>query len=453
MAVAFASFTGHGDTNPTTACTVTLPATAANDILILQVINGGANAALTPGGTYNGSAWAAIGTNAGWTSGWGGLWWSRCTGNHATQTVAFTGATDSISAAVTLVTGAITTGNPYDTNISEETEAAGANVSLAAFDTTVANTLVFFTWSIDDNLLVSSPTKGGSAMGNLSSKVSSGGADSGVGNASLAQAGTGTTGAFAGTLTAGTNQGKLLKGFALKPVASAAHTQPVDDTAAGTDARASAVGRTQVDTIAGTDAQSHAWSAVRPLTETPSATDALTQTVTKPVADSATLTDSITPLLILTQRIDDEIAGTDSTVTATGKGVADTAQGVDAIVKAPTHVLTDAFAGTDAQARAWAALMSLADNGNWTDAAQPVGSGGASWAQTINDSAAMADAVLATVAYLRTVSDVAAGTDAINAGLVAPATYWSNDTETGWLGGTHAGWFSDSEANWPQGEE
>lgn len=227
MAVAFSSFTGHGDTNPTTACTVTLPTTAADDILILQVINGGANAALTPGGTYNGSAWAAIGTNAGWTSGWGGLWWSRCTGNHATQTVTFTGATDSISAAVTRVTGCITTGNPYDTNISAETEGAGANLSLAAFDTTVADTLVVFSWSIDDNLSPSSVAKNGSAMGNVSIKSSTGGADSQVGNASLAQSGTGTTGAFSATMTAGTNQGKLLKGFALKPPAAAPITLPL----------------------------------------------------------------------------------------------------------------------------------------------------------------------------------------------------------------------------------
>lgn len=221
MAVAFSSFTGHGDTNPTTSCTVTLPTTAANDILILQVINGGANAAPTgPGGTYvttDGGSWTAIGTGSGWTSGWGGVWWTRCSGNHATRTVTFTGATDSISAGVTRFTGCHTSGNPYDTNISEATVAAGANCALAAFDTTVYATLVVYCVAIDDNLTSSSPTKGGSAMGNLSQKVSGGGADSGVHNASLAQSGTGTTGSFSLTVAAGTNQGKRATAFALKP--------------------------------------------------------------------------------------------------------------------------------------------------------------------------------------------------------------------------------------------
>jgi hypothetical protein len=58
---------------------------------------------------------------------------------------------------------------------------------------------------------------GGAAMGNLLDATSTGGADSGSAMASLAQAGTGTTGAFSMTFAAGTNTGKRATAFALIP--------------------------------------------------------------------------------------------------------------------------------------------------------------------------------------------------------------------------------------------
>jgi hypothetical protein len=218
MAVAWVSSTDSTPTTSTTTCTVTLPTTAADDILILTVINGGANAALTlTTGTFSlDTSLAAIGTPSGWATGWGGSYWVRCSGNHSGETIIITGATDSCSAEVGRYSGCITTGNPYDTNISEATVAAGANCALAAFNTTVANTLVVYAIAVDDNQATSAMTKGGSAMGNLNVSASTGGADSHVASASLAQAGTGTTGAFAATLAAGTNSGKRATAFALK---------------------------------------------------------------------------------------------------------------------------------------------------------------------------------------------------------------------------------------------
>jgi hypothetical protein len=64
------------------------------------------------------------------------------------------------------------------------------------------------------------------AMGNLSDGASTGGADSGSAIASLAQAGTGTTGAFSMTFAAGTNTGKRATAFALKEAAVAAKPYP-----------------------------------------------------------------------------------------------------------------------------------------------------------------------------------------------------------------------------------
>jgi hypothetical protein len=218
MAVLWVSSTAHGGT-PTTSATLTLPTTAADDILILTVNNGGANAAptLTTGTFTLDTSLALIGSGGGWATGWGGTYWVRCTGDHATQTIISSGNTDSCSMNVQRFSGCITTGNPYDTNISEATVASGANCALAAFNTTVANTLVVYAVSRDDNIAATTPTMGGAAMGNLLDATSTGGADSGSAMASLAQAGTGTTGAFSMTFAAGTNTGKRATAFALIP--------------------------------------------------------------------------------------------------------------------------------------------------------------------------------------------------------------------------------------------
>jgi hypothetical protein len=216
---AFVSATAQGSATATTSATVTLPTTAADDILIVTVINGGANAAptLTTGTFTLDTSLALIGTGGGWTSGWGGTYWVRCTGNHSGETIISSGNTDSCAVLVGRYSGCITTGNPYDTNISDATVAAGANMALAAFTTTVADGLVVLCNAVDDNQLSTSPTKGGAAMNNLATAASSGGADAHVAIADLAQASPGTTGAFAMTFGAGTNQGKRATAFSLVP--------------------------------------------------------------------------------------------------------------------------------------------------------------------------------------------------------------------------------------------
>ena len=61
-------------------------------------------------------------------------------------------ATDSIAAAVTRVSGVITSGIPYDTDIASATVAAGANCALAAFDTVRPDDLVLYLIDVDDNI-------------------------------------------------------------------------------------------------------------------------------------------------------------------------------------------------------------------------------------------------------------------------------------------------------------
>lgn len=212
-APAFVSATAHAG-NPTTAPSITLPTTAANDILILVGVNAGATTAITPGGTYNGGAWTLIDGGT-WTTGWGGCFWSRATGNHTGQTV--TGSTtDSGSMGVIRISGAVTVGSPIDINVAGASVAA-TNGSLTGFNTTVADTLVVLTAATDDNQTKSAFTKNAVTMSNLSLAASTGGGDSGIGYANASQASTGATGNFAITEAAGTAQGKRLSGFAIIP--------------------------------------------------------------------------------------------------------------------------------------------------------------------------------------------------------------------------------------------
>jgi hypothetical protein len=204
---------GHAG-NPTTSATVTLGATAADDILVLTAVNGGATTALSSlTGTYSGGAWNATGLAAAMTASWGGSWWSRCTGNHSGQTVIVGTATDSCSAMILPVSGCLTGASPMDTNTSATTLTANG-LALAAFTTTVDETLVVYCGAWDDNIAPSAVTKGGVSM-TLAAFSSTGGADSGTMIANLAQTTAGTTGAFAGTHASALS--KRLMAFALKP--------------------------------------------------------------------------------------------------------------------------------------------------------------------------------------------------------------------------------------------
>jgi hypothetical protein len=188
--------------NPTTSATITLGTTAANDILILTAVNGGATTALSSlTGTYSGGAWNATGLAAAMTASWGGSWWSRCTGNHSAQTVIVGTATDSISAMILPVSGCLSSASPMDTNTSATTLTANG-LALSAFTTTVDETLVVYCGAWDDNIAPSAVTKNAVSM-TLAQFSSTGGADSG------------TTGAFAGTHASALS--KRLMAFALKP--------------------------------------------------------------------------------------------------------------------------------------------------------------------------------------------------------------------------------------------
>lgn len=224
MAPLYVSTAPHAG-NPTTAPSVTLTTTAANDILIATVVSGGSTTVPTFGGTYNGGAWTLIDSGT-WTTGAGATYWSRCTGNHSGQTVTAT-TVDSGSIAVHRITGALTTGSPIGG--STGASVAAANGALSAFTTTDNDSLVCLTIAVDDNQAYSAPTKDGVAMTARTSASSTGGGDSLVGLATADQAVAGTSGAFAITQAAGTAQGKRFTAFAIKPQPVAVIADLVDD--------------------------------------------------------------------------------------------------------------------------------------------------------------------------------------------------------------------------------
>jgi len=219
MAIAFVSFTGD-TANATVTGTITLPATAANDILILIVACRDNLASATLTGTYAGGAWTEFLADDGANLPGVALWWSRCTGNHSTQTIICANASaGSMSMGVARISGCITGSTPIDTDTNKRRDNASPDVNtLTGFNTTVANTFVVLaTGGQDDVAVMSSPLMDGFAMAVLGTDTSSGGSDSNIGLAGLAQAAAGATGNFNFTQDLGPTDAKWILAFALKP--------------------------------------------------------------------------------------------------------------------------------------------------------------------------------------------------------------------------------------------
>lgn len=197
----------------TTGGSVTLPATAANDILILLAVNAGSTGALTTGGTYNGGAWTSINSLTSSTTLWGGVWWSRCTGNHSGQTVTTATAVGSTASAVAVVSGCRIASSPLSGTGTSAQQTVTGMAAPAAFNTADADTLVCYTLHATDNITFAVTSPAGTTK-NIE-VGSSGGSDSLVGMATVAQATAGSTGSFAGTHAVAA--AKVSFAFALAP--------------------------------------------------------------------------------------------------------------------------------------------------------------------------------------------------------------------------------------------
>ena len=194
-------------------------------------------------------------------------------------------------------------------------------------------------------------------------------------------------------------------------------TQPVDDTAAGTDAITSRVVKGLTEGPTATDVMTKVAAFVRSIADPAAGTDAFTKRTTKALADPASVTDLIVTVAGKGQAIAESAsvitdaftkaprkaladvgAGTDAFTKAPKKALADTAAGTDAFTKRVTLAISDTIAGTDARTRV--ITKGLADPASATDAQTRV------WAAKL----APADTFAGTDAQAKTIRPVKADT-------------------------------------------
>lgn len=185
---------------------VTLPATQADDIIIIVSGSGFYGSAPTFGGTYSGGAKTSIATA---DNGRARIdaHWSRATGNHSGETITLTVGTP----AVAIYRGCPTGSSPIDTNTSTDAPADGsATVAPASFATTVDHVVCVLAATAFDGSW-SAETMNSNAM----HERQDGGSNS-ILIADKAKGLTGSTGAFSATRSA-TDWGQAAVAFALKP--------------------------------------------------------------------------------------------------------------------------------------------------------------------------------------------------------------------------------------------
>src|SRR3990167_1542937 len=125
MAISFIS-NALGGTTTTTSFSITLPTTAAGDIIILEFCHRGTGNC-TIGGTYSGPAFTLKHSQLFASSAFSGkTYYSRATGNHTGQTVPGSTLPNSCARIVTVYRGCVSTGDPLaDATIVGEQNASG----------------------------------------------------------------------------------------------------------------------------------------------------------------------------------------------------------------------------------------------------------------------------------------------------------------------------------------
>jgi hypothetical protein len=194
MAVTFVS-SAVGTGNPTTSVSITIPTVAVDDLLIASFTNGGATTAPTVTDNDTGTPDTWHKKTAGTTK--GTVWYKRATSATSAKVVTAAGMTNSSSATLFVLRGAITSGDPFD-QFTEEENIAGDETH-AGVTTTVDGCYVGF-------CIANGATNGDSAgvasvagatIGSLSdfvNDVSTGGVDCANSQAGVEQASAGPTG-------------------------------------------------------------------------------------------------------------------------------------------------------------------------------------------------------------------------------------------------------------------
>jgi hypothetical protein len=224
VAVTFVS-NALGGTTTTTSFSITLPTTAADDIIILEFVHK-ATANGTIGGTYSGAAFTLKHSQTFNTSNSGKTYWSRATGNHTGQTVTGASLTDSCAAIITIYRGALASGDPLAAATVVGEANALANETQAQITTLFDGAWVVLAVAVSDNQTAPAAqtcTSPG-ALTERAERISSGGTDSTITHASAEKATAGATGAFTWTMSDVTSGSWA---YAIQPAAAAAATDDV----------------------------------------------------------------------------------------------------------------------------------------------------------------------------------------------------------------------------------
>jgi hypothetical protein len=189
-----------GGTTTTTSFSITLGATAANDVLILEYTHRGTGDA-TLGGTSistGGLTWTEKHDQQYATSTFSGKTvWTRASGNHTGQTITGSGLTDSCAAIVTQYRGALTSSDPLAGATIVGEQNASADETQAQISTTDAGAWVVLVVANSPDLAVTlqACTFPG-VLPARAERLSTGGTDTSIAHASLEMATAGPTGAF-----------------------------------------------------------------------------------------------------------------------------------------------------------------------------------------------------------------------------------------------------------------
>lgn len=204
-----------GGTTSTTSFSITLPATLANDILILSFTHRGTGDG-TLGGTtsltfakkfeqsYNGATFSGL------------VYWARATGNHAGETVSVSSLTNSCAGVLTVYRNVLASGDPFDgaaTSVGEEN--ASGNETQAEITTLVDGCMVILEVYNSPDVAVSTHVATNPAtLLERAERLSTGGTDTSVSHASELRTTAGATGSFTWAQTNGAG-GSLA--YALQP--------------------------------------------------------------------------------------------------------------------------------------------------------------------------------------------------------------------------------------------
>ena len=191
-----------GGTTTTTSFSITLPATQANDIIILEYTHRGTGDG-TLGGTYTGGAPTLIHSQLYAMSAFSGkTWWSRATGNHTGQTITVSGLTNSCAGIVTIYRGALASDDPLNGAIIVGEQNASGDETQAEITTGTNGAWVVLVVVNSPDLAIATQTN--TSPGTITERaerLSTGGTDTSIAHAAQEKATAGATGAFTWTQT------------------------------------------------------------------------------------------------------------------------------------------------------------------------------------------------------------------------------------------------------------